>query len=317
MHAAFGIDTTKCDEYATMFPTPPVEGAAQGDEPDLCEVAAAIETVRAREAIYESAAIVENFAEPFRSGFLSGCEEIAYRLGLPFPPYEDNGVRPTPEIGPLVAKRIADKMRNGADALDPPAQVGTFTADELSRGLSASVRTVKYQAGRIAELEAALAECRCTHPAPPPAVRELVAAAEALESAASVVFPTVDGYTSECLLATRLKRARAALSAAHATLAPQPPNAVEALADEWRSRGDTWGPSTGVDARRACADELEAALTAGEARGEWLPINEAPDSDDLIWLRRGDNIDGPRAIQSDDCDYYDFFAPCEAPRWTD
>jgi hypothetical protein len=53
---------------------------------DLCEVAAAIEVVRAREAIYSAAEIVENFAEPFRSGFLSACEEIACRLDLPFPP---------------------------------------------------------------------------------------------------------------------------------------------------------------------------------------------------------------------------------------
>jgi hypothetical protein len=57
-------------------------------------------------------------------------------------------------------------------------------------------------------------------------------------------------------------------------------------------------------------------LAARPARqAGWRPINEAPDSDDLIWLRRGDNIDGPRPIQSDDCDYYDHFAPCEAPPW--
>jgi hypothetical protein len=48
----------------------------------------------------------------------------------------------------------------------------------------------------------------------------------------------------------------------------------------------------------------------------WRPINECPDSDDLYWFLRRDVIDGPRTPESDDIDYWDWFAPCEAPSTT-
>lgn len=45
----------------------------------------------------------------------------------------------------------------------------------------------------------------------------------------------------------------------------------------------------------------------------WQPINTAPMSDDLIWLRRGDSIEGPRAWDAYDPDRYHWWAPCEPP----
>ncbi len=59
-----------------------------------------------------------------------------------------------------------------------------------------------------------------------------------------------------------------------------------------------------------------APVPAGEVDEPALPwreISQIPDCDDLFWFMRGDTIDGPRVTVSDDCDYWDWFAPCEAP----
>ncbi|MCP1118889.1 hypothetical protein [Robbsia andropogonis] len=45
----------------------------------------------------------------------------------------------------------------------------------------------------------------------------------------------------------------------------------------------------------------------------WLSINDAPWTDDLIWVRKGDSIDGPKRIDNDDYDKYTHYAPCEPP----
>jgi hypothetical protein len=46
----------------------------------------------------------------------------------------------------------------------------------------------------------------------------------------------------------------------------------------------------------------------------WRPIAEIPNTDDLFWFRRGNNIDGPAHYDSaHDPDSYDYFAPCEPP----
>lgn len=45
----------------------------------------------------------------------------------------------------------------------------------------------------------------------------------------------------------------------------------------------------------------------------WQPINTRPWVDDLMWFRRGQNIDGPQRASSDDADRYDYWAPCEPP----
>jgi hypothetical protein len=46
---------------------------------------------------------------------------------------------------------------------------------------------------------------------------------------------------------------------------------------------------------------------------EWQDMSTAAWSDDLIWLRRGNEVDGPRPIVHDDYDRYSHWAPCEAP----
>lgn len=45
----------------------------------------------------------------------------------------------------------------------------------------------------------------------------------------------------------------------------------------------------------------------------WKHIDTLPDSDDLVWLLRGDSIEGPRAPHADDADYWDYWMPCEPP----
>ncbi|WP_066735779.1 hypothetical protein [Cupriavidus sp. D384] len=45
----------------------------------------------------------------------------------------------------------------------------------------------------------------------------------------------------------------------------------------------------------------------------WRPINTAPWSDDLIWVCKGDVIGGPKRIQHDDADEWDYWTPCVAP----
>lgn len=48
---------------------------------DICEVAAAVEVVRAVEIVKEVAGVVANLHEgPFRHGFEAACEEIEHRL---------------------------------------------------------------------------------------------------------------------------------------------------------------------------------------------------------------------------------------------
>ncbi|WP_186055724.1 hypothetical protein [Burkholderia gladioli] len=71
----------------------------------------------------------------------------------------------------------------------------------------------------------------------------------------------------------------------------------------------------GVAFLRRWAAMLDAAPAApvAEAGPQWLPINLAPDDDELIWLMKGDSIEGPRRIHPNDYDRYTHYAPCEAP----
>lgn len=62
-------------------------------------------------------------------------------------------------------------------------------------------------------------------------------------------------------------------------------------------------------AHHIAADTVEDA----ELPERWLPINDAPWTDDLIWVRKGDSIDGPKRIDHDDYDKYTHYAPCEPP----
>jgi hypothetical protein len=46
---------------------------------------------------------------------------------------------------------------------------------------------------------------------------------------------------------------------------------------------------------------------------QWRHINTLPDSDDLIWLRKGNSYEGPRPPSPFDTDEFDEWAPCEPP----
>jgi hypothetical protein len=45
----------------------------------------------------------------------------------------------------------------------------------------------------------------------------------------------------------------------------------------------------------------------------WRPINTLNQSDELVWVRKGDSIDGPKVVEPDDYDRYAEWAPCEPP----
>jgi hypothetical protein len=45
----------------------------------------------------------------------------------------------------------------------------------------------------------------------------------------------------------------------------------------------------------------------------WQQINTLDLTDELVWLRKDNNIDGPRTAETDDYDRYEFWAPCESP----
>jgi hypothetical protein len=51
----------------------------------------------------------------------------------------------------------------------------------------------------------------------------------------------------------------------------------------------------------------------GEVGATWQPINSMNLTDELVWLRKGEAIDGPRIAETDDYDRYAFWAPCEPP----
>ncbi|WP_208452958.1 hypothetical protein [Burkholderia gladioli] len=81
----------------------------------------------------------------------------------------------------------------------------------------------------------------------------------------------------------------------------------------WLEKGND--PQDAARELRACLAKIDAAPAApvAEAEPQWLPINFAPDDDELIWLMKGDSIEGPRRIHPNDYDRYTHYAPCEAP----
>jgi hypothetical protein len=82
-------------------------------------------------------------------------------------------------------------------------------------------------------------------------------------------------------------------------------------------------------AARERADEFEAQFTAPQPLASqmrpqsavqgwqpvqgWQQMNTLPDSNDLVWLRRGDAVEGPREPKDDDVDYWDLWCYCEPP----
>lgn len=60
---------------------------------------------------------------------------------------------------------------------------------------------------------------------------------------------------------------------------------------------------------------LAALPLSGGVQGDaaWQSINSMNLSDELVWLRKGDAIEGPRVAETDDYDRYAFWAPCEPP----
>lgn len=77
-------------------------------------------------------------------------------------------------------------------------------------------------------------------------------------------------------------------------------------------------PGSGIDAEEnALRNALRAALTRPEGVAEvsgWREINSMNLTDELVWLRKGCNIDGPRSPETDDYDRYELWAPCVSPR---
>ena len=62
-----------------------------------------------------------------------------------------------------------------------------------------------------------------------------------------------------------------------------------------------------AEARRA------APVTPAPQAAAWQPIATLKESDDLVWLRRGDSTDGPRPMDTYDYDRFSEWAPCEPP----
>lgn len=66
----------------------------------------------------------------------------------------------------------------------------------------------------------------------------------------------------------------------------------------------------GVCARAALAAQPGSV---GESDA-WKPISTLDLTDELIWVRKGNSIDGPKVADTDDYDRYESWAPCEPPR---
>jgi SOS-response transcriptional repressor LexA len=56
-------------------------------------------------------------------------------------------------------------------------------------------------------------------------------------------------------------------------------------------------------------------MTIMKRLGAWRPINTLPDSDDPVWLYNvnSKSLEGPRASKDNDCDRFDYWAPCTPP----
>lgn len=67
-------------------------------------------------------------------------------------------------------------------------------------------------------------------------------------------------------------------------------------------------------AMRVQTDRLIAAQAGQEPCNAWQDISTLPYADDLVWLKHGDSIEGPRPMRTDDCDQYSEWAPCTWPR---
>jgi hypothetical protein len=86
MHAAFGIDTTQCNEYAALTaPSPP--GGSGVTEVDCCSVAVAIAIKYVLDNVKQVEAIGQRLsAGPFAGGWSTACDEIIERLCDPSAP---------------------------------------------------------------------------------------------------------------------------------------------------------------------------------------------------------------------------------------
>lgn len=63
-------------------------------------------------------------------------------------------------------------------------------------------------------------------------------------------------------------------------------------------------------------NRAQAIAMSQQPGSPWQPINTATESDNLIWLRRGSAIEGPRQYEADDDGRWDLWAHCEAPPLT-
>lgn len=75
------------------------------------------------------------------------------------------------------------------------------------------------------------------------------------------------------------------------------------------------------DSARVAQDNIAVRGELARARArellseapDWEPISTLDMSDDLIWLCRGDTVEGPRPPQVDDYDYWDWWCYAESP----
>lgn len=65
--------------------------------------------------------------------------------------------------------------------------------------------------------------------------------------------------------------------------------------------------------RHAAAMLSREPQASESVKSPWQEISTLKLSDDLIWLRRGDAIEGPRTARIDDPDQWDYWCPCEPP----
>lgn len=88
------------------------------------------------------------------------------------------------------------------------------------------------------------------------------------------------------------------------------PEQIDALAFELHTMGVQVPPRDTAFFQAA----VRKWLAGAGLNNRWQDMATFPsDSDDLVWLCKGNAIDGPRAPQIDDPDIYEWWCPAEPP----
>ena len=101
------------------------------------------------------------------------------------------------------------------------------------------------------------------------------------------------------------------------TATPEHKAIVQAFAEACRFGDHQQRIDTGAALFQALAASsaktAEVLVTDARPVTAWRHINTMNLTDDLVWLRWGNVIDGPRVAETDDFDRFREWAPCEAP----